>query len=44
MVGLLHDLTDGWTVPLLLLIALSVPLLLSGLAVSRTVYLEDQLR
>jgi CP family cyanate transporter-like MFS transporter len=44
VVGLLHDATDGWTVPLLLLIALSVPLLMSGLAVSRTVYLEDQLR
>ena len=43
-VGLLHDLSDGWTVPLLALIALSVPLLLSGLAVSRTAYLEDQLR
>ncbi len=44
VVGLLHDATDGWTVPLLLLIALSVPLLMSGLAVSRTAYLEDQLR
>ncbi len=43
-VGLLHDLSDGWAVPLLALIALSVPLLLSGLAVSRTAYLEDQLR
>jgi CP family cyanate transporter-like MFS transporter len=42
-VGLLHDLSEGWTVPLLALIALSVPLLLSGLAVSRTAYLEDQL-
>ncbi len=43
-VGVLHDLSGGWTVPLLALIALSVPLLLSGLAVSRTAYLEDQLR
>ncbi len=41
--GVLHDLSDGWTVPLLALMALSVPLLLSGLAVSRTAYLEDQL-
>jgi CP family cyanate transporter-like MFS transporter len=44
VVGLLHDLTDGWTVPLVFLIVLSVPLLLTGLAVSRTAYLEDQLR
>jgi CP family cyanate transporter-like MFS transporter len=43
-VGLLHDLSDGWTLPLLALTALSVPLLLTGLAVSRTAYLEDQLR
>ncbi len=43
-VGLLHDLSDGWTVPLLAMIALTVPLLLSGLGISRTVYLEDQLR
>lgn len=43
-VGLLHDLSDGWTVPLLALSALTVPLLLTGLAVSRTAYLEDQLR
>jgi CP family cyanate transporter-like MFS transporter len=43
LVGVLHDLTDGWTVPLLALAALTVPLLLSGLAISRTVYLEDQL-
>lgn len=42
-VGLLHDLSGGWTVPLLALTALSVPLLVTGLAVSRTVYLEDQL-
>jgi CP family cyanate transporter-like MFS transporter len=43
-VGLLHDLSGGWTLPLLALTALSVPLLVAGLAVSRTVYLEDQLR
>ncbi|WP_248582473.1 MFS transporter [Nocardioides sp. InS609-2] len=44
LVGVLHDLSDGWTVPLLALAALTVPLLVSGLAISRTVYLEDQLR
>ncbi len=42
-VGLLHDLSGGWTLPLLALTVLSVPLLLAGLAVSKTVYLEDQL-
>ena len=41
--GLLHDLTGGWTVPLLALIALCVPLLVVGLAVSRPSYIEDQL-
>lgn len=42
--GLLHDLTGGWTVPLLVLTALTVPLLLVGLAVARPAYVEDQLR
>ncbi len=42
-IGLLHDLTDGWTVPLLVLMGLCVPLLLVGLAVSRPSYVEDQL-
>ena len=40
-VGLLHDLTDSWTVPLLALIALSVPQLVTGLLVSRRRYVED---
>ena len=40
-VGLLHDLTDGWTVPLLALIALAVPQLVTGLLVSRRRYVED---
>jgi CP family cyanate transporter-like MFS transporter len=42
-VGVLHDVSGGWTLPLLSLTVLALPLLLSGLAVSRTVYLEDQL-
>jgi CP family cyanate transporter-like MFS transporter len=42
-VGLLHDATDGWTVPLSVLLALSVPQYLVGLAASRRVYLEDQI-
>jgi MFS transporter, CP family, cyanate transporter len=42
-VGLLHDLSGGWTVPLLALLALTVPQLLIGLAVSRPAYVEDEL-
>ena len=42
-VGVLHEATDGWTVPLLALIALSVPLFLIGLYVGRPAHLEDQL-
>jgi CP family cyanate transporter-like MFS transporter len=41
--GLLHDLTDGWTVPLLALTALVVPLAWVGVAVSRPSYVEDEL-
>jgi CP family cyanate transporter-like MFS transporter len=42
-IGLLHDLTGGWTVPLLALVAITVPQLLLGLAVSRPAYVEDEL-
>lgn len=42
-VGWLRDSTGGWTVPLLVLTALTVPQLLLGLAVSRPAYVEDQL-
>ena len=42
-VGLLYELTGGWTVPLSVLLALAVPLLLCGLAVSKPSYIEDQL-
>ena len=42
-VGLLHDLTGGWTVPLLALTALTAPMLVVGLAASRPAYVEDQL-
>ena len=41
--GLLHEATDGWTVPLLVLIALSVPLFAVGLYVGRPARIEDQL-
>ncbi len=42
--GLLYDLTGGWTVPLLALTALLVPQLAAGLLVSRPSFIEDQLR
>lgn len=41
--GLLHDLTGGWDLPLLAMAALTVPLLVVGLAVARPTYLEDEL-
>jgi CP family cyanate transporter-like MFS transporter len=39
--GLLYDLTGGWTVPLVGLIVLVVPQLLAGLSVARPSYIED---
>jgi CP family cyanate transporter-like MFS transporter len=42
-VGLLHDLSGGWTVPLIALLVLVVPQLMLGLAVSRPAYIEDEL-
>jgi CP family cyanate transporter-like MFS transporter len=42
-IGLLHDLSGGWTVPLVALILVSVPQLVLGLAVSHPSYLEDEL-
>ena len=42
-IGILYDLTSGWTLPLLALLALTVPQLWAGLAVSRPAYLEDEL-
>lgn len=43
-VGILHDATDGWTVPLWVLLGLCVPQYLLGLMASRPAYLEDELR
>jgi CP family cyanate transporter-like MFS transporter len=42
-VGVLHDATGGWTVPLLGLVAVTVPQLAVGLRLSRPAYVEDQL-
>jgi MFS transporter, CP family, cyanate transporter len=43
-VGLLYDLTGGWTLPLGALLVMAVPQLLAGLSVARPTYIEDQLR
>ncbi len=42
-IGLLHSLTDSWTIPILTLLGLCVPLLLCGLAAAKDRYLEDEL-
>jgi len=41
--GALHQFTGDWTIPLLSLAALAVPLLLFGLSVSKPEYIEDEL-
>jgi MFS transporter, CP family, cyanate transporter len=41
--GLLYDVTGGWTVPLLALIALAIPQLVAGLIAARPSYIEDEL-
>lgn len=41
--GVVHDATGSWTVPLLLLTALLVPQLVVALSVGRPMYVEDQL-
>jgi MFS transporter, CP family, cyanate transporter len=43
-VGVVHDATGGWTPSLLLLLALALPILPIGLAVSKPTYVEDELR
>lgn len=43
-VGVLHDATGSWDVPLLALTALSVPLFAVGLYVGRPAHIEDQLQ
>ncbi len=41
--GVLYDLTGGWTVPLVCLIVLAAGQLVTGLMVARPAYIEDQL-
>lgn len=43
-IGVLYDATGGWTVPLLVVTVLSLPLLLVCLYVARPAYVEDQLQ
>ena len=42
LVGVLHQVTGGWLVPILLLLALLVPQLLAGLAAARDRRIEDE--
>jgi CP family cyanate transporter-like MFS transporter len=42
VVGLLHDATGGWTVPILLLLASAVPASVAGVVVARKRYFEDE--
>ena len=42
-VGLLYEATDGWTMPLVLMIALVAPMLVLASYVGRPIYVEDQL-
>lgn len=41
-VGLLHDATGAWTVPLLLLLASAVPAAIGGAIVARPRFFEDE--
>ena len=42
--GLLYELSGGWTIPLVALIVLCLPQLVAGLLVSRPSYIEDAIR
>jgi CP family cyanate transporter-like MFS transporter len=42
-VGVVHDVTESWTVPLILLTLLSIPQLITGWMVSKRRYVEDAL-
>jgi MFS transporter, CP family, cyanate transporter len=42
-VGVLHEATDGWTVPLVVLLTLTAPLFVVGMYVGRPAHIEDQL-
>lgn len=44
LIGVLHDLTAGWTVPLLVLMAITLGMLWAGAQVSRPAAIEDRVR
>ncbi|BCJ33322.1 MFS transporter [Actinocatenispora thailandica] len=44
LVGVLHDATHGWLVPILFLLVMLVPQLFGGLAAGRNRYIEDEAR
>jgi CP family cyanate transporter-like MFS transporter len=43
LVGILHEATGGWSVPLLMIAGSAVFLLLGGLAIARPGYVDDDL-
>jgi MFS transporter, CP family, cyanate transporter len=43
-IGVLHEASGGWDVPLVVLLVLSLPLFLVGMYVGRPAHIEDQLR
>ncbi len=43
LVGVLHDLTGGWTVPTAFLAAMAIPFLVFGLLTARPRFLEDEI-
>jgi CP family cyanate transporter-like MFS transporter len=44
LTGLLFDLTGGWTIPLIVLASLGVPMIALGLTFARPRLLEDEIR
>ena len=42
-VGVLHEATDGWNVPLVVLLTLTAPLFVVGMYVGKPAHIEDQL-
>jgi CP family cyanate transporter-like MFS transporter len=43
LIGVIHDATDGWTVPLVFLLVLALPLFALAAYVTRPIFVEDQL-
>lgn len=44
LIGVVHDASGGWNLPLLILLLLALPLFALAAYVARTMYVEDQLR